>query len=272
MAPRNATKSPKEAALDRKILQMLDGKARATAEIMLEDPEVKCLQDYSNTVSIKRLGFNDHGPVHMRKVLLNAIAMCDLLAKAGVPLTLEREGVATPDDSRAAIAAAALVHDVGMSVGRERREFVGALLALGILDRVLGRVYGDDLERRLVVRSTAIEGIVGHMGTQKIHSLEAGLILVADGLDMEKGRARIPLMINTESRVGDIHKHSAAAIERVRIARGAEKPIKITVEMSSSVGIFQIEEVLFVKIDASPAKPYLELYAAIEGAEVKRYL
>ena len=35
------------------------------------------------------------------------------------------------------------------------------------------------------------EGIIGHMGHEKIHSIEAGTVLVADGTDMTKGRARM---------------------------------------------------------------------------------
>ena len=36
------------------------------------------MQDYANNVSIKRLGFNDHGPVHMRQVASNSIKMLNI--------------------------------------------------------------------------------------------------------------------------------------------------------------------------------------------------
>jgi metal-dependent HD superfamily phosphatase/phosphodiesterase len=110
------------------------------------------------------------------------------------------------------------------------------------------------------------------MGNRVIHSLEAGVILVADGCDMEKGRARIPMAISSSPRVGDIHKYSANSIEAVRISRGDKKPIRIEVSMSSEVGLFQVEEVLLGKIAASTAKGYIELYALVEGGEPKRYL
>jgi metal-dependent HD superfamily phosphatase/phosphodiesterase len=42
--------------------------------------------------------------------------------------------------------------------------------------------------------------------------------------------------------------------------------------MSSEVGLFQVEEVLLGKIAASTAKPYIELYAQVQGGEPKRYL
>ena len=110
------------------------------------------------------------------------------------------------------------------------------------------------------------------MGTRRIHSIEAGLILIADGCDMTKGRARIPMELNKVPSVGDIHKYSANSIEKVKIHQGSEKPIQIEVIMSSEVGFFQIEEVLIPKINSSPAKGFVELYAGVEDKEMKKYL
>lgn len=265
-------KSHKELSLDDKILGMLSGKARHAAEVLIRDHEIQHMQEYANTVSIKRLNFNDHGPVHMRKVVINAVTMLDILHSAGVKTNLEREECGTFEDSKIAVICAGFLHDIGMTIGRENHELMGTALALPIIDRILRDIYGDDVEKRVVARALIVEGIVGHMGTQQIHSLEAGLILIADGCDMEKGRARIPLMLNTESKVGDIHKYSAAAIENVKLEKGEQRPLKITVEMTASVGFFQIEEVLFKKINSSPVKPYIELYAGVTGRDVKCYL
>jgi metal-dependent HD superfamily phosphatase/phosphodiesterase len=167
---------------------------------------------------------------------------------------------------------AGMLHDVGMTVGRADHEHASVELALPILDRILRELYGEDMGARVVVRSIAAECIVGHMAAQKIHSLEAGLLLVADGCNMEKGRARIPMMISSEARMGDIHKYSATAIQKVRIEKGARRPIRITVEMDSTVGFFQVEEVLLNKINASPAKGYIELYAGVIDKKPKCYL
>ncbi|MGN0845625.1 MAG: phosphohydrolase, partial [Kiritimatiellia bacterium] len=78
--------------------------------------------------------------------------------------------------------------------------------------------------------------------------------------------------VKTESQVGDIHKYSANSIETVTISRGAEKPIRIDVEMTENVGFFQVEEVLMQKIGMSPARQHLELYAGVKGEPRKRYL
>ena len=265
-------KSPKELNLDAVLLRKVDGLAHQAAQILVNDPEVHHLQDYANTVAIKRLGYNDHGPVHMRQVVLNALRMVDLLTEAGVKLNLEREEIGTLEDSRVAVLVAAFLHDVGMTVSREDHEHTGVWTAMPIIERILAQVYPQDIERRVIVRSMVVEGIVGHMGLHRVHSLEAGLVMIADGCDMEKGRARIPMLLATDARMGDIHKHSATAIEKVRIAKGEEKPIRIHVEMSASIGMFQIEEVLLKKIDPSPAKPYIELVSESAGGETKRYL
>ena len=38
------------------------------------------------------------------------------------------------------------------------------------------------------------------------------------------------------------------------------------------ISFFQVEEVLIPKIQSSPAKSLLELYAGVEGEEMKRYM
>ncbi len=265
-------KSPKQVGLESAILKGLSGPARKVAEALLEDAEVRALQEYANTVSIKRLGYNDHGPVHMRKVVLNALRMAEILHSAEIKLSLEEDEAGDYEDSLISLVMAGMLHDVGMSVGRHDHEHASIMLTLPIIDRTLRWVYADDVAKRVVVRSLVVECIAGHMATQRIYSREAGIILVADGCDMEKGRARIPMMIATESRVGDIHKYSASAVEQVKIEKGEKRPIRITVEMRATVGFFQVEEVLIGKINSSPVKPFIELYAGVIGRKMKCYL
>lgn len=267
-------KSPKEINLESKILNKIKNFPNCVKVVhyLFDDVELQAMQDYANNVSIKRLGYNDHGPVHMRQVANNAIKMLNILHSNGIQTSLEKEEIGTFEDSLCAVILAGLMHDLGMMIGRASHEEMSVVLAIPIIDRVLNHVFANDIVRRTIIRSMALEAIVGHMSTQRIHSLEAGIILIADGCDMTKGRARIPLAINNAPKVGDIHKYSANAIERVMIKPGERKPIKITIEMSGDVGFFQIEEVLFTKVNSSPAKEYVELYAGVVGEEFKCYL
>ena len=265
-------KSPLEINIENEIYRLLEGKTLEIAKLVFDDDEIKSYQEHANTVSIKRLGYNDHGPVHMRKTVLNAIKMFSILVEAGIKPSLVKEEAGCVEDSRIAVLLSAFLHDVGMTVGRENHEMSSAIIAEPILNRILRDKLPGEISRQVVIKSIVLEGIMGHMTKYSVNSIEAGIILIADGCDMEKGRARIPMLINQESRVGDIHKYSSSAIEKVIIEKGDEKPLKITIEMSASVGFFQVEEVLFTKINASSIRQYIELYAFIAGRDVKKYL
>jgi metal-dependent HD superfamily phosphatase/phosphodiesterase len=261
-----------ESELDKELISLLDGTVAALATDMLTDSEILFIQQYANHVSINRLQYNDHGPVHMRRVAINAVTMAELLHKQDIPLNLEKEGVGSYDDSRIALLLAGFLHDIGMTVGRDNHEESSIILALPFIDKLLEKHLPGDSNRRTIIRSMVLEGILGHMTTKKVYSLEAGIILVADGCDMEKGRARIPVGQIAIGIAGDIHMYSSAAIEKVSISMGEKKPIRITVLMSESVGFFQVEEVLLHKLQASSLKDYIELYAGLESKSLKCYL
>ncbi len=78
-------KSPKEISVNEKlitltkeIIELTEDKDLLPVKIMkllIDDDEVQAIQDYANSVSIVRLGYNDHGPDHMRTVCRNALKM-----------------------------------------------------------------------------------------------------------------------------------------------------------------------------------------------------
>lgn len=277
-------KSPKEEIVESKIIKTVDEIVskhiggdtlpRQLIDLLLSNAELKSIQDYANTVSITRIGLNDHGPVHMKTVCRNALKMLCILHEAGIKTSLEEEEAGTFTDSVLAVMLAALLHDSGMTIGRKNHELYSGIISYSFISDILRQLLPDDKDvmRRTVIRSLAMEGILGHMGTNLIHSLEAGLILIADGCDMTKGRARIPLERPTKPMEGDIHKYSAHSIEKVKILRGEERAIKIEIHMKSEVGFFQVEEVLIPKIQSSPAKNLVELHAGVDGEDMKRYI
>jgi metal-dependent HD superfamily phosphatase/phosphodiesterase len=95
-------------------------------------------------------------------------------------------------------------------------------------------------------------------------TVEAGVVGVADALDMTKGRARIPF----EAGSVNIHSTSARAIENVRIRKGDSKTVRIEVTMNNASGIFQIQELLEEKIrNAKSLIDHIELYAIMSPRE-----
>ncbi len=266
------TKSYKQISIEKDILDLLDDREKEIANYLFLDKELAYIQNYANSVSIKRLGYNDHGPVHMRMSALNALKAFTIMDEAGIEFNLPKENHGTVSDSKISVLMAAIMHDLGMSVARDRHELVSVELARPIADRILAVFYPDEFEKRIIMRSMIIECIIGHMASQKIHSYEAGLVLVGDGCDMEHGRARIPQLLSIAAKRGDIHRYSSTSIQAVRIIKGQEKPVRIEIDMKQSVGFFQIEEVLMPKILSSPIKEHIELYAEVTGREKVRYL
>ncbi|MDR2575001.1 MAG: HD domain-containing protein [Treponema sp.] len=269
-------RSTREIALDGKLTENvmaldLSGKAVAALELLLHNEELQAAQEYANTVSIVRLGYNDHGPVHMRTVAMNVLIMLRLLRQAGIQTSLEKDGCGDFEDSVTASLCAAILHDLGMGVGRQDHEIHSVYLALPILNRILAEIHNGNLQKQAMLRALTLECIAGHMGARTIHSIEAGVVQIADGCDMTKGRARIPLAIG-QAKVGHIHQYSANSIEEVHIDAGKEKPIRIDINMSNDAGFFQVEEVLLKKIAGSTAKPFIELYAQVREEQPHQYL
>jgi hypothetical protein len=270
-------KSQKELNIDTKLLDMvndlnLSGFALKGLKELLTNAEIQALQEFANTVSIVRLGYNDHGPVHMRIVTRNAVLIMELLRKAGIKTTLETDECGSFEDSLLAVMISTMLHDIGMCMGRSKHESHSVILANPIIDKLLADIYENDMFKRVMIRSTALEGIAGHMGTIAISSLEAGIVQIADGCDMTKGRARIPIAMANPPRIGHIHQYSANTIEAVNIMAGKEKPVRIDVSMSNEAGLFQVEEVLMHKFAGSAAKQHIELYAKVQNNTEKRYL
>jgi len=270
-------RSGKEISLDNKLTEIvndfqLSGNAAAALKLLLSDEELQAAQEYANTVSIVRLGYNDHGPVHMRTVAVNALLMLRLLRQAEIKTSLEKDECGDFEDSLIAVLCASILHDLGMGIGRQDHELHAVYLALPILNRILEHVYSGNVQKQTMVRALTLEGIYGHMGTHTIHSIEAGVVQIADGCDMTKGRARIPLALGQLTKGGHIHQYSANSIEEVNIGGGNEKPIRIDVHMSNESGFFQVEEVLLKKIAGSPAKPFIELYAQVRQETARQYL
>jgi uncharacterized protein len=85
---------------------------------------------------------------------------------------------------------------------------------------------------------------------------------------MTQGRSRIPF----EQGAINIHSLSAAAVERVIIRSGDDKPVRIEAILNNSVGLFQLDELLRPKIASSSIAPYVEVEARIEGENEKRLL
>jgi metal-dependent HD superfamily phosphatase/phosphodiesterase len=189
-----------------------------------------------------------------------------LLVDAGVQTSVEANYEMTADDAEVIVIAASALHDVGIAVHRADHEQFSIPLAVTILPRLLSGIYAP--AERVIIEAETLHAIIAHRWDQKCLTLESGVVKVADTLDMTQGRSRIPYEMGETS----IHTISAAAIDAVRLLKGAEKPIRIEIEMSNSAGVFQVDQLLKRKLQNSSIAPYVEVVAHIEGETEKRLL
>lgn len=265
------TRTPQK-EFDNRLLQESSGRVHELLQGLLYDDEVHALQSYGNVVSIKRLGYNDHGPVHARIVTYHALQIMRLVRNNGFEPSLEYEGVGAYEDAQVAVALAAFLHDTGMSVRRENHEWHSIQLSDGIIQRHLDRIYGADDPLRHAVRSTVHEAIVGHMANARVHSVEAGAVMIGDGTDLARGRARIPQLMDNDPAVGDMHRYSASSVNRITVEAGVQKSVRLTIYMENVTGLFQVEEILMTKVKASPIMKHFEVVAHVADQEPRVYL
>jgi uncharacterized protein len=246
------------------------GNARVTQliERVNADDELYGLWTAANVNAVERLGMTDHGPVHVKIVMNIAVKLLRVLQEAGVkPGVVLNYGMES-DDAEVVVVLAALMHDVGMSVHRKDHEEFSLFVAQAKLKALLEEVY--DVGTATVLRSEVLHAIIGHRSGGSPLTLEAGIVRVADALDMAKGRSRIAMGIEGETM--SIHSISAAAIEAVHIENGVDKPVRIRIEMSNSAGIFQLDQLFREKLRGSGLESYVEVEAHIESEAEKRLI
>lgn len=234
-------------------------------EVVNADEELFALWRCSNVIAVDRLGMSDHGPVHVRIVANIALRLLRILiSRDAVPSIVVDHGM-TNLDAEVVVVLAALLHDIGMSIHRDDHERFSLMLAAPKLPHYLEPVY-PDVTTRTIVASEILHAIISHRSKGRPITVEAGIVKIADALDMTKGRSRIPF----EAGKVNIHSLSAAAIERVAIVRGETKPVRIEVAMSNSSGLFQLDELLRPKILSSGIGQYFEVVATIETETERR--
>lgn len=213
----------------------------------------------ANVTAIERLNMTDHGPVHVKIVMNIALKMVRMLMRAGVEPAVRVNYGLSHQDAEIVVVLAALMHDLGMSIHRIDHEAYSLFLADAKLRELLPSIY--DAREAPLLRSEILHAIISHRSGGSPLTVEAGVVRIADALDMAKGRSRIPFERGSQS----IHSISAAAIESVEILAGEDKPVRILVTMSNSAGVFQLDRLFREKLKGSGLEDHVELEARVEG-------
>jgi uncharacterized protein len=265
-AERETRLTPAEAVAQMRINVPARGnrKLRAVIERANNDLQLKGWWHASNVNAVVRMEINDHSWVHVQIVANIALKLLRQLFKHGVEPSLVRDYGLERDDAEVVVLLGAFLHCVGMSIHRDGHEDFSLFLAEPKARELLAGLYEEpDLT---IVVSEVLHEITSHRDYGRPLTLEAGIIRVADALDMAKGRSRIPF---ERGRVS-IHSLSAAAIDDVEIKDGEDRPILIEILMNNSSGIYQVDGLLKAKLRGSGLEPYVEVIAHIDTEAEKR--
>lgn len=243
-----------------------NGKLASILEAANADEELYGLLLAANVNAMERLGMTDHGPVHVKIVMNIGLKLLRLLNERGVTPSVAVHYGFGYHDSEVVVALAAMLHDVGMSIHRIDHEAFSLFIAQDKLRDLLEPVYG--VPEAAVLRSEILHAIIAHRSGGRPLTVEAGVVRIADALDMAKGRSRIPFQAGSVS----IHSVSAAAVEAVRIEPGEEKAVKLVIELSNSAGVFQVDQLLREKLRGSGLEPHLEVEASMIEGDTERRL
>jgi len=245
-------------------------KLKQVMDKVRSDGKLRSFWRCANVMAIERMGYTDHGPTHVKIVANLSLRLLRILVGKQVKPSVVKDYGMKNEDAEVVVVLGSVFHDLGMAVIRHHHEMYSALLALEFIERCLTPAY--PLDERAVIASEVLHAIVAHehtnVKTARPLTLEAGIVGIADALDMEAGRARIPF----EAGKIDIHSISALSIEKVEIIEGEAKPITIKITMSDSAGVFQIDELLKPRIETSGLQEYFHVVAVITGKEERKIL
>jgi uncharacterized protein len=257
-----------ESRFERRIMMNVPDRHNSRLHDFIEavnaDDELYAMWLGANVNAIERMGMTDHGPVHVKIVMNIAVRLYRLLVEGGVEPAVVRNYELEVGDGEIVVAAAALLHDIGMSIHRSDHESYSLFLARPKLKELLQPVY--EPRTAAIMSAEVLHAIIAHRAGGRPLTMEAGIVRIADALDMAKGRSRIPFAQGSVS----IHSLSAQAIEAVHIEPGADKPVRLSIEMSNSAGVFQLDQLFREKLAGSGLEPFIELEARIEGEQEKR--
>jgi metal-dependent HD superfamily phosphatase/phosphodiesterase len=243
-----------------------NGKLRQLLDALNRDVNLHQLWRCANVNAVDRSGMSDHGPTHIRIVSNIALKLLRLLTSSEVEPSIVRDYNLTPEDAEVIVVLGAALHDIGMSIHRHDHETYSLILGAPKARELLSHIYAEP--ELTIMTSETLHAVIAHRSDERTYTIEAGVVKVADALDMTQGRSRIPF----EAGAVNIHSLSAAAVERVIIRKGEQKAVRIEAILNNSAGLFQLDELLRPKIASSSIAGYVEVEARIDGEMEKRLL
>jgi metal-dependent HD superfamily phosphatase/phosphodiesterase len=232
-----------------------DERLNEVLAVVETDEEIQAYLEAQNVNPVVRKRYNDHGAKHVSIVRNRALCLYNLLKDDGVAFNGAAEQGLDEADEAVIVALAATLHDIGHVVHRDDHPYYSIPLAADILDRVLPEFYGTADAVRM--KGEVLHAILCHHTEEDPLTLEAGVVRVADALDMEHGRSRNPY----ERGGRGINTVSSQAIETVSLRPGDDRSVLVEIEMRNAAGVYQVDSLLKAKLQNSGLEEHVRIVA-----------
>jgi len=229
------------------------------------DEELRQLWRCANVNAVDRLGLSDHGEIHIRIVANAALRLLRLLREAGHPASLTVHHRLLPEEAEVVVVLAAALHDLGIAVHYDHHVDYSLPLAHLKAKELLQGLYS--LREQTIIIAEALHAIAAHHGRISCLTLEAGILKLADALDMTTGRIR-PLTAQTPHSSGSNGEGTDMPVTEVIIKKGESKLIRVALKMSRPSALAQVEEMIQHRLQGSPLFGLVEVVVSIPELEV----
>jgi len=231
--------------------------------VIRDDPEIAAYLRAQNVNPVERKRYNDHGEEHVSIVRNRALCLYDLLKRGGVAFNGAADQGLDEADEAVIVALAATLHDIGHVVHRDRHVYYSVPLAADLLDRLLTEWGSYGVAERIRLKGEVLHAILCHHAAERPLTTEAGVVRVADALDMERGRSRMPY----ERGGRGIDTVSSRAIRTVSLQPGEDVAVLVEIRMVNAAGVYQVDELLKHKLEGSGLEEFVRIVALNVDAE-----
>jgi metal-dependent HD superfamily phosphatase/phosphodiesterase len=243
-----------------------DERVNETLEYLTDDEEVDVYLEAQNVNPVTRKRYNDHGKKHIDIVRNRALCLYDLLKGEGVAFNGAADQGLDEADEAVIVTMAATLHDIGHVVHRDEHPYYSIPLAADIMDRIIPDLEFYDTREAIRLKGEVLHAILCHHVEEDPLTTEAGVVRVADALDMEQGRSRIPY----EEGGRGINTVSSQAIKRVKLQPGDDHTVLVEIEMSNAAGVYQVDNLLKAKLSGSGLENHIRIVALNRQDETDR--
>ncbi len=231
---------------------------QALAERINGDEELRQLWRCANVNAVERLGLGDCGEVHVRIVANAVLKLLRLLRDGGILGSVVKHHRLSADDAEVVVVLAAALHDLDLAVGPGDQGSGGMALATLKARELLAGLYSA--RERAILLAETLHVVGAQPAGMPCLTLEAGLLRLADALDLTKGRARVP-SAQAQRNI------EAVPVEEVTFVKAKDPPVQVVIWLSRLDGMQAVETMLKHRLRNTGLEEHVGIAVRADGLE-----